>query len=243
MAVKFFNYTLATELPLLTKPTWDTTRPCVIDCLNAHSFVLALSREPFRQALQHSTILLPDGISICRSLQQYRDIQIAKLAGDDLHTHLLHQLAALHGKAYYLGSSDSTLQLISQRIRKEYPTVHIRTYAPPFADTFTETENRQMIHDIEQFQPDVLWLGMTAPKQEEWVYQHVAELQSPKVIACVGAVFDFFAGTRQRAPKLWIDMHAEWLYRWLQEPRRMWQRNTHSMPTYLRYVRAHSSEM
>ena len=80
-----------------------------------------------------------------------------------------------------------------------------------------------MIRKVNDFNPDVLFIGMTAPKQEKWAYQHFNELEAGH-ICCIGAVFDFYAGNIERAPGWMIDSGLEWLFRLLKEPRRMWRR-------------------
>jgi len=80
-----------------------------------------------------------------------------------------------------------------------------------------------MIKAVNDFKPDVLFVGMTAPKQEKWAYAHFDELAVGHV-CCIGAVFDFYAGTVNRAPKWMISIGMEWLYRLISEPGRMWKR-------------------
>ena len=89
-----------------------------------------------------------------------------------------------------------------------------------------------MINKVNNFNPDVLFVGMTAPKQEKWVYQNKERLNA-KIICSIGAVSDFYAGTVQRVNKIWIDLHLEWFRRFLNEPVRLWQRNFISTPLFL----------
>jgi N-acetylglucosaminyldiphosphoundecaprenol N-acetyl-beta-D-mannosaminyltransferase len=105
----------------------------------------------------------------------------------------------------------------------EYPNVKIGTHSPPYKTEFTFEDNAIMVEAINSFRPDVLFIGMTAPKQEKWAYQHYNKLDTGH-ICCIGAVFDFYAGTIQRAPKWIIDLGLEWFFRFLKEPRRMWRR-------------------
>ena len=89
-----------------------------------------------------------------------------------------------------------------------------------------------MVQTINDAKPDVLWVGMTAPKQEKWVEENRHNLTVP-VIGSIGAVFDFYAGTYARAPQWVCRIGLEWAYRFLLEPRRMWQRNCVSAPKFL----------
>ena len=92
-----------------------------------------------------------------------------------------------------------------------------------------------MISSIHAFAPDVLWVGMTAPKQEKWVHENAQELRVP-VIASIGAVFDYFAGLTPRAPQWVCDIGLEWLYRLPGEPKRLWRRTFVSGPLFAWYL-------
>ena len=81
-----------------------------------------------------------------------------------------------------------------------------------------------MISAINDADPDLLWIGMTAPKQEKWTWEHWDELNVHCHVGTIGAVFDFYAGTAKRAPLWWQQHGVEWLYRLINEPRRMWRR-------------------
>ena len=87
-----------------------------------------------------------------------------------------------------------------------------------------DEDNKAIIDAINAANPDLLWIGMTAPKQEKWTYSHWNELNIHCHVGTIGAVFDFFAGTVERAPIWWQDHGLEWLYRLMKEPKRMWRR-------------------
>ena len=124
----------------------------------------------------------------------------------------------------YMGSSEKVLALIRERAKREYPNLDIVTFSPPYKPVFSDEDNRMMIEAINSTNPDLLWIGMTAPKQEKWTYEHWKELDIDCHVGTIGAVFDFYAGTMQRAPIWWQEHSLEWLYRLLKEPRRMWRR-------------------
>ena len=108
-------------------------------------------------------------------------------------------------------------------MKDSYPHVTVNSFPPSFTDKFTERENEEMLNQINSCKPDVLFIGMTAPKQEKWAFQHYKELETGH-ICCIGAVFNFYAGTVSRAPGIMITLGLEWLYRLLKEPRRLWRR-------------------
>jgi len=124
----------------------------------------------------------------------------------------------------FAGSSEKVLSLIKQKAAEVYPGLEIVTYSPPYKPEFSDEDNKAIIDAINAADPDLLWIGMTAPKQEKWTYTHWDELNIHCHVGTVGAVFDFFAGTYKRAPQWWQDHSLEWLYRLLKEPKRMWRR-------------------
>lgn len=124
----------------------------------------------------------------------------------------------------FMGSSEKVLDLIVKRAAKVYPHLKVVTYSPPYKPEFSEEDNKAIIDAINAANPDLLWIGMTAPKQEKWTYSHWDELNIRCHVGTIGAVFDFFAGTVERAPVWWQRHGLEWLYRLLKEPKRMWRR-------------------
>ena len=124
----------------------------------------------------------------------------------------------------FMGSSQKVLDLIVKRAAEVYPHLKIVTYSPPYKPEFTEEDNKAIVEAINAADPDLLWIGMTAPKQEKWTYSHWNELNIHCHVGTIGAVFDFFAGTVERAPIWWQHHGLEWLYRLLKEPKRMWRR-------------------
>ncbi len=124
----------------------------------------------------------------------------------------------------FMGSSQKVLDLIVKRAAKVYPHLKVVTYSPPYKPEFSKEDNKAIIDAINAADPDLLWIGMTAPKQEKWTYSHWDELNIHCHVGTIGAVFDFFAGTVERAPMWWQRHGLEWLYRLLKEPKRMWRR-------------------
>ena len=198
----------------------------LINTINAHSFNVAQSDEVFAEALAHGDVLIPDGASIvkaCRWLKA-RSQPEERIAGWDLFVAEMERLDAKGGKCFFMGSSEQVLAKIRERAARDYPNITVQTYSPPYKPEFTEEENRAIINAVNAARPDLLWIGMTAPKQEKWTYLHWGELDVRCHVGTIGAVFDFYAGTVRRAP-LWMQEHSlEWLYRLVREPGRMWRR-------------------
>lgn len=203
----------------------------IINTINAHSYIVAKSDIKFKEALINSDILLPDGEGIVLMAKKLKDQKIKKIAGADIHLKLL-ELANTHKlKCFYLGASESTLKLIDKKLSLIYKNIEFGFYSPPFKSNFSELENEAMIEAVNNFKTDILFVGMTAPKQEKWVYEHKNKLDV-KIISSIGAVFDFIAETKKRAPKWVINYKLEWFYRSLTSWR-LTKRYLYSTPLFL----------
>ena len=213
----------------------------LINTINAHSFNTAQKDELFADALKNGDYLIPDGASIllaCRWLKaksQPKD----RIAGWDLFSFEMERLEGrckredVRGKVMFMGSSEKVLAKIREKAAVDYPNLDVVTYSPPYKPEFSDEDNAAIIKAINEADPDLLWIGMTAPKQEKWTYQHWNELNIHCHVGTIGAVFDFYAGTAKRAPQWWQDHSLEWLYRLCLEPKRMWRRYLLGNPLFL----------
>ncbi len=208
-------------------------RQIVVNTLNPHSWVTAKTDAHFHRALQQSDYLIPDGTGIVLGVRLTCRQCICKTAGADLHRMFLAYLEEIEGTVFYMGCTPEVLQRIEARIHREYPHIKVNSYSPPFRSRFSDEENRRMVDAANCCSPDVLFVGMTAPKQEKWIYDHRHELNA-HVISGIGAVFGFYAGTSPRPPHWMICLGLEWLGRLVQNPRRMWRRNFISSPIFLK---------
>lgn len=198
----------------------------LINTVNAHSYNTARRDPLFAEALQKGDVLIPDGVSIVKACRwiKAKSQPAERIAGWDLFEFEMQRLNQRGGKCMFMGSSEKVLTLVREKAAKVYPNIEIATYSPPFKPEFSDDDNRAIVEAINQANPDLLWIGMTAPKQEKWTYAHWDELNVHCHVGTIGAVFDFFAGTVERAPLWWQRHGLEWLYRLLKEPRRMWRR-------------------
>ncbi len=203
----------------------------LINTINQYSYIVAEKDQEFKKALCNSDILLPDGVGIVAASKLLTGKTIKKIAGADIHQYLLEELNKSGGSCMYLGSSEKTLTKIKERLSAEYPAVRLAFYSPPYKPAFSEADNALMVETVNSFKPDVLFVGMTAPKQEKWAYAHKDNLDA-NVICSIGAVFDFYAGTVSRPHQLWINLGLEWLGRLVKEPKRMWKRYLYYGPVF-----------
>ncbi len=205
---------------------------CVINTINPHSYCVTKEDAVFKAALLAGDVLLPDGSGIVLATKVLTGKKIDKIAGADIHQYLLTQANKHKQRVFYLGASTATLQLIEARIQKEFPGITVGSYSPPYKPTFTKEDTRAMLAAVSVFKPDFLFVGMTAPKQEKWVYTNKEQIDAT-VITSIGAVFDFYAGTVKRSSPFWIKIGLEWLPRLVREPKRLWRRNFVSTPSFL----------
>lgn len=198
----------------------------LINTINAHSYNTARRDALFAEALTKGDVLIPDGVSIvkaCRWLNA-KSRPKERIAGWDLFDFEMKRLAQRGGRCMFMGSSEKVLSLIRKNAAEEYPSIDVVTYSPPYKPEFSQEDNTAIIKAINDANPNLLWIGMTAPKQEKWAYSHWNELNIHCHCGTIGAVFDFYAGTAKRAPEWWQKQGLEWLYRLILEPRRMWRR-------------------
>ena len=203
-------------------------------CANPHALVTAEQDSTFADSLRAADIVLPDGAGILVAGRILENRVHERVTGMEFFCGLSARAEAEGGVSYYfLGSTEAVLERIKARLAADYPSITVAgTLSPPFKDEFDEDDNATMIEAVNAVRPDVLWVGMTAPKQEKWIYQNRARLDVP-FIGAIGAAFDFYAGTKKRAPA-WVGrMGLEWLPRLVREPKRLWRRNLVSTPKFL----------
>jgi len=156
-----------------------------------------------------------------------------RVAGPDVFETVLRMQNEAGGSVFFLGSSEETLAKISDRIGLEFPNVTLAgTFSPPFKSVFSDAENQEMLRAINAASPDILWVAMTAPKQEKWIAMHRDQLHVG-TIGAIGAAYDFFAGNLQRSHPILRDFYLEWLPRLIRQPRRLWRRTAISAPVFM----------
>ena len=218
----------------------------LINTINAHSYNVAQKDQEFAEALRGGDYLIPDGSSIVKACRWLKGKSQPKerIAGWDLFAFEMQRMNVndnvnvnknenVKKRVMFMGSSEKVLRLIRERVAVDYPNLEVVTYSPPYKKEFSEEDNQTIIKAINEAKPDLLWIGMTAPKQEKWTYRHWQELDINCHVGTIGAVFDFFAGTAQRAPLWWQEHGLEWLYRLIKEPRRMWRRYVIGNPLFI----------
>jgi N-acetylglucosaminyldiphosphoundecaprenol N-acetyl-beta-D-mannosaminyltransferase len=220
---------------LITQWIDDDARSCrYFACLNPHSVELASGDEAFHKSLTFADFLTADGIGIVYASRLLGGSIRNRVTGMDVfHGVTEFMNSSGRGTCYFLGSTEKTLASIRRRMAEDYPHVEVvGTYAPPFRKEFTKEDSQAMIDAINEAAPDVLWVGLAAPKQEKWIHQNRDRL-NVNFAGPIGAVFDFYVGNVKRVDPLWQKMGFEWFPRLLQEPRRLWRRTFVSAPRFV----------
>ena len=213
----------------------DLGKTRIINTINPHSYCESKKDVEFATALKASDILLPDGIGIVWAEKLLNKNKIQKIAGFDVFKFLMNDMNAKKGTVFFLGASQNTLQSIREKTEIEFPNVNVYSYSPPYKTEFSETDSLNMCNIVNKANPDVLFVGMTAPKQEKWVHMNEHCIKA-NTICSIGAVFDFYAGNIKRPSQFWISLGLEWLPRFLKEPKRLAQRNLVSTPKFIMEV-------
>lgn len=198
--------------------------------VNASSVVQA-SRDPaFMRALRHADVCLPDGAPIAWAVSWLTRSPQSRLAGPDVMLEVLRHARERGYRVLLYGSTDETLERLRKRLRAAYPgLLLVDAISPPFR-ALTAAEEVVMCHRLRRARPDLVLVGLGAPKQELWMQAHRKELGA--LLLGVGAAFDFHSGQVRRAPRLLQRVGLEWAHRLIQEPRRLWKRYATTLPVF-----------
>jgi N-acetylglucosaminyldiphosphoundecaprenol N-acetyl-beta-D-mannosaminyltransferase len=187
----------------------------------------------YRNALLSADLLTPDGTGIVLASRIFGGCIRSRITGTDIYVGVCKLLNDSKRSVFFLGSTEENLSAIRAKMSKEYPNIRIAgTYSPPFKTSFSPNDNDLMIRAINDAHPDVLWVGMTAPKQEKWVHENLFRLDVG-FVGAVGAVFDFYTENVKRSHPAFQRLGLEWLPRLVKEPRRLWRRNFISTPIFV----------
>jgi N-acetylglucosaminyldiphosphoundecaprenol N-acetyl-beta-D-mannosaminyltransferase len=208
-------------------------------CANPHSLEIAEYDPVFCSAIREANLIVPDGVGILMASRILGRNIHERVTGSDIFLGICKALNEVgNASCFFLGSTEETLAKLKKRMQTDFPNVTIvGSCSPSFRHEFSDEETLAMIAAVNWATPDVLWVGMTAPKQEKWIHQNKDKL-NVKFIGAVGAVFDFYAGNVKRSRPWFLEHGLEWLPRLLQEPRRLWRRTLISAPLFfLRVLR------
>lgn len=189
---------------------------------NVHTTVIAYEDINYRVIQNGGIMAIPDGGPLSSIGQKRGYKNMLRTTGPSYMLEILKLSSSRKWKHYFYGGSPETLQKLKEHINSCYQGVHIAgMYSPPFR-ILTKEEDEEIIKKINSAQPDFIWVGLGAPKQERWMSAHQGKLTG--FMVGVGAAFDYAAGNIKRAPKWMQKNNMEWFYRLIQDPKRLWNR-------------------
>lgn len=204
----------------------DSLRGNYICVSNVHTTVMSYEDENYKNIQNSGAMALPDGgpLSVVSRRRGFKETE--RVTGPDLMTEIFKVSQDKGYTHYFYGSTQETLDELSVKLSEKYPKLKIvGMYSPPFRK-LTDEEDKEIIDNVNESKADFLWVGLGAPKQEVWMYDHKDKVES--LMIGVGAGFDYHTEKLKRAPKWMQNYSLEWLYRLLQDPKRLFKR-------YLKY--------
>ena len=189
---------------------------------NVHTTITAYEDEEYRKIQNGGALAIPDGkpLSIVSKIRGFKYAE--RVTGPDLMGELFKESEEKGYKHYFYGSTEETLRLLKIKLNEKYPKLNIvGMYSPPFKSEVS-LESEEKLNEINKLNPDFIWIGLGAPKQEKWMHIHKNRLNS--IMFGVGAGFDYYGEKIKRAP-IWMQKCSlEWLYRLMQDPKRLFKR-------------------
>ena len=203
--------------------TEDRTRGRWIAVADASAVIRSHQEREFKGLLMQSDVIVPGGVSLLLAGRYYGFDLPGRVTGIDLMKAYFEASAWSGVRHYFVGDTTPTLGFIMARLRKRFPGLIVAGSASPSDRQPAAEEDGDIVARINAARPDILWVGLSSPKQEQWIAEHRGQLQVPLVLS-VGTALKYFAGTAKRAPRWMVKAGLEWLWKFFQEPRRMWRR-------------------
>ena len=189
---------------------------------NVHTTVTAFDDPKYRAVQNGAVLAIPDGGPLSSVGRRRGFSNMKRTTGPSLMGEIFQISSQRNYRHFFYGSTQETLDKLHLELIKKYPGIQIvGMYSPPFR-SLTEEENQNIINEINKASPDFVWIGLGAPKQEIWMAEHKGLING--LMIGVGAGFDYYAGNIQRAPQWMQKCNLEWLYRLLQDPKRLFTR-------------------
>jgi N-acetylglucosaminyldiphosphoundecaprenol N-acetyl-beta-D-mannosaminyltransferase len=196
----------------------DSGAVCQHVVLNAAKVVEMAKDERLRDIVGHCDLVNADGQSVVWASRVLGRRLPERVAGIDLFHAIVERAASTGHRLYFLGATDEVLGEMLQRLREQYPDLVVAGYRNGYW-----SDDEQVVDAVRQARPHFLFLAIPSPRKEYWLSKHLERLQVPFVMG-VGGTFDVVAGKVRRAPRWAQRIGCEWVYRLVQEPRRMWRR-------------------
>jgi N-acetylglucosaminyldiphosphoundecaprenol N-acetyl-beta-D-mannosaminyltransferase len=212
--------------------TWAKNCQSKIVCVaNVHMLIEAWQDANFASILKQANLVTPDGLPLVWMLKSIGSNSSERVAGLDIFLAICDRAAQAQISIFLLGSKPEILEKICHRLKQEFPLLKIAGMeAPPFAPLETSPDMK-MVHTINTSGAGIVFVALGCPKQELWMAQHREQIQSVKI--GIGGVFSVYAGELKQTPKFIQKTGFEWLFRLIQEPRRLWKRYIYTIPVFI----------
>ena len=212
---------------------WIEQREHHYVCVTGVHGVMESQRDPELLRIHNASgLTTPDGMPMVWAGHRAGAAHMTRVYGPDLLLELLERAAQRGWSSYFYGGAEHVPGLLADRMTQRFPGLRVAgTCSPPFRP-LTPEEDAHIVEQINAAAPDIVWVGLSTPKQERWMAAHVGRLDAPVLIG-IGAAFDIHAGLVPQAP-VWMQRRGlEWLYRLAREPRRLWRRYLSSNPRFV----------
>jgi N-acetylglucosaminyldiphosphoundecaprenol N-acetyl-beta-D-mannosaminyltransferase len=203
---------------------WVVNRESHYVCVTPAHVIMDCYWDPqLRPILNNSGLTTPDGMSAVWLLKWHGFRHVSRVCGTDLMREVFRISESKGWRHFLYGGAPGVADILAAQLQSRFPKIHIAgTYSPPFR-RLTEDEDRAVVERINASRADIVWVGISSPRQDTWMAQHLGKINAPVMIG-VGAAFDFLSGRKRQAPR-WVQRAGmEWLFRLASEPRRLWRR-------------------
>lgn len=202
---------------------------------SVNNVVSALKNHDLMKVQNSADMTTTDGMPLVWLLKLLGYKNIERVSGAEFMPAVLEMAEKEGFSNYFYGCTNEVLETLKVKLRKKFPELRVAgCYAPPFRE-LTERENRRIIDIINEKNPHLVWVGLSTPKQEIWMYENRDKLKNCVMLG-VGAAFNFITGKTKRAPKWMQNAGLEWLFRLTKEPRRLWKRYLIGNATFVLFV-------
>jgi len=199
---------------------------------NVHTMIEGFRDESYQNIINNSFLSIPDGKPLQIVARLKGNKEISRLFGPSVMEKFINWGREDGIRHFFFGSSEENLEKLKKAIEEKYPGTNIEGMISPPFQPMSEWDNERFIRSINEAKPDFIWIGLGAPKQERWMYDNYKNIHAGLMFG-IGAGFAYVAGDTKHAPRWMKNLALEWLYRLIQEPKRLWKRYLTTIPQFL----------
>ena len=221
------SYRSAIDEIILLSSVSESSYVCLV---NVHMLIEAWDNKNFAEIVNQADLALPDGMPVAKSVRYIYGQDQNRIAGMDLMEDLMREIEKKAKAVYLFGSTEETLRKIHNKSKSDFPSLKLYSYSPPFRP-LDDSERLNIISQINEVNPDFVFVALGCPEQEKWMNEHKGKINSCMI--GLGGAFSIYSGEIERSP-LWMQKNnLEWLYRLYKEPRRLWKRYLYTNNKFL----------